>query len=128
MKDSKLTPQCQCAAAPKLIFPCSGAADVGEISDRAARQLTKEGKGKMYCLAGVGGRIPGILANVQMAQAILAIDGCATECAKNTLLQAGFTKFEHIQLKSLGLQKGKSPPSLENIQIVVNKAEQLLQK
>ncbi len=60
--------KCQCATAPKLIFACSGAADVGEISDRAARRLTKEGKGKMYCLAGVGGRVPDILVNVQAAQ------------------------------------------------------------
>lgn len=33
--------ECGCQAAPQLIFPCSGAADVGEISDRAARRLTR---------------------------------------------------------------------------------------
>lgn len=117
---------CQCATAPKLIFACSGAADVGEISDRAARRLTKEGKGKMYCLAGVGGRVPDILTNVRAAQTILAIDGCATECAKNTLLQAGFSRFEHLQLKALGLEKGQSPPTHENIQLAVNKAAEML--
>jgi uncharacterized metal-binding protein len=117
---------CQCSTAPKLIFPCSGASDVGEISDRAARRLTKEGKGKMYCLAGVGGRVPDILANIPLAQSILAIDGCAAECAKNTLLQAGFSKFEHLQLKSLGLEKGASVPSFDNIQVVVGKASEIL--
>ncbi len=84
-------PKCQCATAPKLIFACSGAADVGEISDRAARRLAKEGQGKMYCLAGVGGRVPDILVHARAAQKILAIDGCPTECAKQTLLQAGFS-------------------------------------
>ena len=97
--------ECQCAGAPKLLFPCSGASDVGEISDRAARRLTKEGKGKMYCLAGVGGRVPDILANVPLAQKILVIDGCPAECAKNTLLQARFTVFEHLQLMALGLER-----------------------
>ena len=118
--------QCQCSTAPKLIFPCSGASDVGEISDRAARRLTKEGKGKMYCLAGVGGRVPDILANIPLAQKILAIDGCAAECAKHTLLQAGFKNFQHLQLKTVGLEKGQSPPTFENIQTAVNKAIQML--
>ncbi len=117
---------CQCATAPKLIFACSGAADVGEISDRVARRLTKEGKGKMYCLAGVGGRVPDILVNVRAAQKILAIDGCPTECARQTLLQAGFTEFAHLQLKDLGLEKGKSSPTFDNIQVAVSRAEQLL--
>ncbi|MCX5637405.1 MAG: hypothetical protein NTX52_06900, partial [Planctomycetota bacterium] len=30
-----------CSAGPKLIFACSGAADVGQIADQAARKLTK---------------------------------------------------------------------------------------
>ncbi len=38
----------------KLIFACSGAADVGGIADLAARTLHAEGSGKIYCLAGVG--------------------------------------------------------------------------
>jgi hypothetical protein len=29
-----------CSGGPKLIFACSGAADVGEIADKAARKLT----------------------------------------------------------------------------------------
>ena len=50
-----------CRGGPKLIFACSGAADVGEIADRAARELTKNGLGKMFCLAGIGGRVGGIM-------------------------------------------------------------------
>ncbi|MBT4482837.1 MAG: zinc-binding protein, partial [Candidatus Latescibacteria bacterium] len=46
--------RCERGTAPTLIFPCSGAADVGEISDQIARKLTRDGIGKMFCLAGVG--------------------------------------------------------------------------
>ena len=81
----------------------------------------------MYCLAGVGGRVPDILANVPRAQKILVIDGCPAECAKNTLLQAGFIVFEHLQLQTLGLEKGQSAPSFDNIQVAVNKASQMLE-
>jgi uncharacterized metal-binding protein len=127
MQNDTSSSQCQCSTAPKFIFLCSGASDVGEISDRAARRLAKEGKGKMYCLAGVGGRVPDILATVPLAQRILVIDGCPAECAKNTLLQAGFTVFQHLQLKTLGLEKGQSAPSFDNIQVAVNKAAQILE-
>jgi uncharacterized metal-binding protein len=106
---------CACSAAPKLIFACSGAADVGALSDQAARKLTREGAGKMYCLAGIGGRVSGILKTTEAAARILAIDGCPLNCAKNCLEQAGFTQFEHLQLADLGLEKGKSPVNDENI-------------
>jgi len=106
---------CGCGSAPKLIFACSGAADVGAIADQAARKLTKEGAGKMYCLAGIGGRVSGIMATTQSAAKILAIDGCPLNCVKNSLEQAGFKKYEHIQLNDLGLEKGKTPPTPEAI-------------
>ncbi len=96
----------ECSAAPKLIFACSGSADVGAVTDQAARKLTREGVGKMFCLAGVGGRVSGILKTTEAAQAILAIDGCPLNCVKNCLEQAGFKEFKHLQLADIGMTKG----------------------
>jgi uncharacterized metal-binding protein len=106
---------CACGAAPKLIFACSGAADVGAIADQAARKLTQEGAGRMFCLAGIGGRVSGIMATTAGASKILAIDGCPLNCVKNSLEQAGFSKYEHLQLADLGMEKGKTPPTPETI-------------
>ena len=106
---------CACAGAPKLIFACSGAADVGAVADQAARKLSKNGTGKMFCLAGIGGRVPGIMATTQSAARILAIDGCPLNCAKESLLLAGFHGFEHLQLADLGMEKGKTPPTPEAV-------------
>ena len=106
---------CACEGAPKLIFACSGAADVGAVADQAARKLTKDGAGRMYCLAGIGGRVSGIVASTEAAAQILVIDGCPQNCAKNTLEQAGFRSYEHLQLADLGMQKGKTPPTREVI-------------
>jgi uncharacterized metal-binding protein len=106
---------CACGAAPKLIFACSGAADVGAVADQAARKLTKDGVGKMFCLAGVGGRVSGIMATTESAARLLAIDGCPLNCVKNCLEQAGFTKYEHLQLADLGMEKGKTPPTPETV-------------
>ncbi len=115
-----------CSGGPTLIFACSGAADVGEIADRAARKLTKDGLGKMFCLAGVGGRVSGIMKTTESASKILAIDGCTLNCVKNCLEQAGFRSFTHLQLADLGLEKGKSPATEENIAKVIQKAEEML--
>ncbi|MCR4415134.1 MAG: putative zinc-binding protein [Thermoguttaceae bacterium] len=121
MTDSKNPSQAACCgAAPKLIFACSGAADVGKISDLAARELTAAGAGRMFCLAGIGGRVSGIMATAQAAQAMLAIDGCPLDCAKKTLENAGFTKFEHIRLSDLGMEKGKTPATDEAVAQVVS--------
>ena len=96
--------QCACSASPKLIFACSGAADVGAIADQAARKLTRDGAGKMFCLAGVGGRVSGIMKTTEAASKTLAIDGCPLDCARNGLVQAGFTAFEHLRGSDLVME------------------------
>ena len=111
-----------CSGAPKLIFPCSGGSDVGALSDLAARQMTRDGTGKMYCLAGIGGQIPGILSTTQSASKILALDGCPMNCAKKILERAGFSGFEHLCLAEIGFQKGQSPATPENVAKVAQAA------
>jgi uncharacterized metal-binding protein len=113
-----------CAGGPTLLFACSGAADVGEISDLAARKLTKEGVGKMFCLAGIGGHVQGIIKTTQNAAHILAIDGCSLDCVKLCLEDAGFKEFGHMRVTDLGLEKGQSPATDENIATVAGAARE----
>ncbi|MBN1972440.1 MAG: putative zinc-binding protein [Sedimentisphaerales bacterium] len=115
-----------CSGGPTLIFACSGAADVGEVSDRAARKLTKEGAGAMFCLAGIGGRVEPIMKKTASASKILAIDGCNLDCVKLSLKQAGFNNFVHMRVTDLGMEKGKSPANEENINKAAAKGKELL--
>ena len=115
-------PTCACGAAPKLIFPCSGGSDVGKLTDEAARKLTKDGSGRMYCLAGIGGRVSGIMETTKSAAKILVIDGCPLDCARNTMEQAGFKEFEHLRLADIGIEKGKSPVTDDSIAKVADAA------
>ncbi|GAB4274873.1 MAG: putative zinc-binding protein [Deferrisomatales bacterium] len=117
---------CACEAAPTLIFPCSGAADVGEIADRAGRELTRRGIGKMFCLAGVGGRVSGIMASTRAAAKVVAIDGCPLACASKTLEQAGFSGFSCVSLADLGLIKGKSPVCEQALERVIGAVADVL--
>lgn len=113
---------CACGAAPTLIFACSGAADVGEVADQAARQMTREGQGKMFCLAGIGGRVSGIVKTTEAAARVLAIDGCPLDCARKTLEAAGFTGFVHLNLGDLGLRKGETTPDAATVARVAAEA------
>jgi len=117
---------CGCGTAPRLIFACSGAADVGHLSDLAARKLSAEGAGKMFCLAGIGGRVSGIMATTEAAAAVLAIDGCPLDCVKNTLRHAGFETFEHLRLSDLGMEKCKSPVTEQRVDQVAARGRELL--
>ena len=115
-----------CSAAPTLIFACSGAADVGAIADGAARKMTKDGVGKMFCLAGIGGRASGILETTKAAEKILAIDGCSVDCVKHCLELAGFTDFGHLRVTDQGMEKGSSPVSPERIAAIAAKGAELI--
>jgi uncharacterized metal-binding protein len=114
---------CSCSAGPKLIFSCSGAADVGALADQAARKLNKEGSGKMFCMAGIGGRVSGIMKSTEAAASILAIDGCALDCTKKSLEEAGFKQFNHLRLADLGFEKGKTEVDAGTIAKVFEKAK-----
>ena len=119
-------PQCSCTTTPKLIFPCSGASDVGGLSDQAGRQMTVDGTGKMYCLAGIGGRVDGIMANTRATARVLVIDGCPQECARKTMELAGFKDFQHLSVAEMGCKKGETPLTHARIREVAAKGAELL--
>lgn len=129
MNDPK--PKCFCSCNEEsgptaLVYPCSGAADTGEIADRAARYLDAENVAWMSCLAGIGGRVSGLMANAAAAPALLAIDGCPLDCAKKTLELAGFTNIRHVRVTDLGFKKSKSPATEDAIRKVADTAAALL--
>jgi uncharacterized metal-binding protein len=119
--------QCSSSSAPKFVFPCSGASDVGDLSDQAARQMSKDGTGKMYCLAGIGGRVEAIMANTKAAARVLVIDGCEQECARKTMELAGFKGFQHLKLAEMGFKKGEAPVTPASIREVADKGAELLE-
>ena len=115
-----------CCGGPKLVFACSGAADVGAIADQAARRLSRDGAGSMYCMAGLGGDVRPIVENTRKAGTILAIDGCNVDCVKSTLERLGLKDYAHLRVTDLGLEKGASPVNDENVGKVAGKGAELL--
>jgi len=118
---------CCCASGLRLIFACSGAADVGELADQAARKLARDGFGKMFCTAGIGGGIPGIVQATKSAGKIVAVDGCGLDCVKLLLEKAGFTNVEHVCLADYGFIKGQTLINEETMGKVADLVREKLQ-
>jgi uncharacterized metal-binding protein len=109
-----------------IVYACSGCSDAGEIADRVARQLARDGTAEMSCLAGIGGRVKNLVAKAEKAGRILVVDGCPLNCARHTLELAGFKKFDHLELHKIGIRKGSSPVTDECVASGVAAAKLML--
>ncbi len=112
--------KCQCSTGSKIVMACSGASDVGMISDKVARAMQIAGKRKMNCLSVVGAGIEKSITGFKQKD-LLVIDGCGVACGKKILDQHGFTDYKHIIVTDYGLKKGSSPATTDNVAMVLNK-------
>ncbi len=96
---------CYGSTVPALLFACAGGANVGQMANDAAVKLEQSGAGRLYCLAGVGGHIEGMVKTARSAPCTVAIDGCAAACARKTLEQAGIEPTICITVTELGIKK-----------------------
>ena len=99
--------ECLCNASETVIFPCSGGSNCGQIANKVAVMLTQDGVGTIFCLAGIGAHISGMIESARSAKRIVAIDGCSVECAKKTLEHAGLTITDYIDITKEGVVKNK---------------------
>ncbi len=104
-----------CGGKTILIYPCSGAANTGEMADQISRKLTNEGFGKMTCLASVGAHISGFVQSAKGADGNITIDGCSIACAKKILEHIGVIPTKSYILTEMGIKKGETPITNEII-------------
>lgn len=110
-----------------LLYACSGGANVAEISDRTARELMFSGCGTMFCLAGLGADIQGMIQTARDADLNLVIDGCPMDCAKKAFDRHGITNYTQIKVTDLGIEKVKGVRCTdEQVSTVVAKAKEVL--
>ncbi|OPY43916.1 MAG: DGC domain protein [Methanoregulaceae archaeon PtaU1.Bin222] len=107
----------------RVLFPCSGASNTGQMSNHAAVRLAQEGFGILACTAGIPIRAPATMDKVEKGEEMVAIDGCPVACARKVLEQQGITVGQHIIVTDLGIKKtGELIPSDEEIEKVVDAA------
>jgi len=114
--------KCLCGASKYIVMSCSGACDLGEITDLVARKLSKEGVRKMNCLAVVGAGIKKSIENFKTKN-ILLLDGCPIDCGKQILDKAGFNDYKYLRITDFGYKKGETPVTSEVVSAVYDKAE-----
>lgn len=88
-----------------MILACSGGSNVGQLANHAAVELNREGFGKMYCLAGIGGRLSGFVQSAKDVPEMVAIDGCSVGCAKAIIENADVPLKSYVVVTELGIKK-----------------------
>ncbi|MDD1659912.1 MAG: putative zinc-binding protein [Methanomicrobiales archaeon] len=89
----------------RIIFPCAGVANVGQISNAAALQLTDEGYGAATCIALLGTGDAGLKKRIADADEVVIIDGCPVTCGGKIAAAQGVTPAQHIIITELGFEK-----------------------
>jgi len=121
---------CGCECGPKknvLLYACSGGANVAEVADRAVRELMFEGKGTMWCLAGLGAGIQGMIQTARDADLNVVIDGCPMDCAKKIFDNEGVTNYVQVKVTDLGIEKVKGVRATdEQIAAAMDKAREMI--
>lgn len=113
---------CLCGSGELMVLACSGASDVGHLTDLVARKLRDDGVRKMNCLAVVGAGIEKSIEDFKKKN-ILVIDGCPIDCGKRMMDINGFKNYHYMRVTDLGFVKGKSPVTDENIKTVFETAK-----
>jgi uncharacterized metal-binding protein len=90
-----------------MILACSGGSNVGQLSNQAAVELTEEGFGSMYCLAGIGAALSGFIQSARDVDELVVIDGCPVGCARGVLKQQGVPERNYLVVTDLGFEKSK---------------------
>ncbi|NTV79094.1 MAG: zinc-binding protein [Clostridiales bacterium] len=117
-----------CSGSTTAIFPCVGASNVGQLSNKIAIELENKGIGNLMCTVGIGARASGLMKSAEASDRIIAIDGCPVNCASKTLELAGFKVDNHIIISELGIKKTKDRDLKDNeVSEVLDKTLEILQ-
>ncbi|MBN2519734.1 MAG: putative zinc-binding protein [Bacteroidales bacterium] len=115
-------PTCGCGVEGYIVLACSGASDLGYISDQVARKLSRNKVRKMNCLTVAATGTEEKIEEFKKSN-ILVIDGCSEDCGKKIMAMRGITDYSYLRLTDMGYEKGKTPISQDTIKDIYNKAE-----
>ena len=118
---------CECDAKDITLLPCSGGSNCGQIANQVAVKLTQEGVGNLYCLAGIGAHIEGMVESARSSKRLVAIDGCPVACSKKTIEHAGLVVTDWICVTDEGIVKTHQfKLASQDIALVAERARQTL--
>ena len=116
-----------CKAEDIILLPCSGGSNCGQITNQVAVSLDVLGVGRIYCLAGIGAHIDGMVESARGAKRIVALDGCQVACAKKTIEHAGLEVTDWICVTEEGISNNhRLLMDEEEIELITRRTRELL--
>jgi len=88
-----------------LIIACAGSANVGQMTNQVAVELTQEGFGSLFCLAGIGAHLSGFVQSAKDADRMLVMDGCPIGCAGKILAHAEIPLMNYFVITEMSMEK-----------------------
>lgn len=102
-----------------LVYSCSGCSSAAQTSNDVALALDRRNLAEMSCIAGVGGDVPKLVKVARSGRPIIAIDGCALACVRNSLARHGLEPAVWHELSKYEVQKiyqkDPDPKQVENV-------------
>ena len=68
-----------------LVYSCSGCSNVAQLANDVALELNARDLAQMSCIAGVGGKVKGLVKLARSGRPIVALDGCKLQCVRHCL-------------------------------------------
>lgn len=96
---------CCAEGSERMIIWCAGASNVGQMTNQIAVELSEEGYGKRFCLAGIAAHLGGFVRSVKDAEEMLVLDGCPVACARKIIEHVDATVKNHFIMTELGIEK-----------------------
>src|SRR5664280_224015 len=90
-----------------LVYACSGASNLGQLTNEIAIRLDRSGLAEMSCAEAVGIEAGAPYAAALSGRPVVAISGCPLACASRLLVEHGVTVTSAFQLENRGVLKAK---------------------
>ncbi|HEY5160521.1 MAG TPA: putative zinc-binding protein [Gaiellaceae bacterium] len=90
-----------------LVYACSGASNLGQLSNEIAIRLDQAGLAEMSCAEAVGIEAGPPYASALSGRSVIAVSGCPLACASRLLAEHGVAVTSSIQLENRGVMKAK---------------------
>jgi len=119
---------CCAEGSNRMIIWCAGAANVGQMTNQIAVELSQEGYGRLLCLAGVAAHRSGFVRSVIDAEDMVVLDGCPVGCAKRIIEHVEAEPKNHFVMTEFGIEKAMGTnldrKALDRIKESIKKAMQ----
>jgi uncharacterized metal-binding protein len=90
-----------------LVYACSGASNLGQLTNEIAIRLDRNGLAEMSCAEAVGIEAGPPYAAALSGRPVVAISGCPLACADRLLAEHGVEVTHSVQLENRGVLKAK---------------------